>query len=119
MSNNSHPTYGNGKICYLEIPALDISQSSSFYQIVFGWKIRSDNHGNVSFDDTVGEVSGMWVLGRKASPEPGVLISIMVNSVADTLKLIIENGGKIVKTPDANSREVIGLFSDPAGNVFS
>jgi hypothetical protein len=25
------PTFGNGKICYLEIPALDIHKSASFY----------------------------------------------------------------------------------------
>ena len=30
------PTYGNGKICYIEIPATDIARSAEFYQRSFG-----------------------------------------------------------------------------------
>jgi len=37
MENNNQPTLGNGKICYLEIPALDAELSSSFYAKTFGW----------------------------------------------------------------------------------
>lgn len=119
MENNSQPTFANGKICYLEIPALDIIQSSKFYQKVFAWKIRKDNDGNISFDDTVGQVSGMWVLDREPAPNPGVLISIMVYSIADTLKLIMQNNGKIVQTPNENAAEITARFLDPAGNLFS
>jgi len=32
----SEPTYGNGKICYLEIPTEDINRSKQFYEAVFG-----------------------------------------------------------------------------------
>lgn len=59
----------------------------------------------------------MWVTGRKPSTEPGILISIMVDSVSHTLKLIVENSGKIVQPPEG-TQEVIARFSDPAGNVF-
>ena len=118
MNNNSQPTFANGKICYLEIPALDLQQSSTFYQIVFGWNIREDNEGHVSFDDTVGQVSGMWVLDREPATKPGLLISIMVTSISDTLKLIAENNVNVVQTPDNNLSEGIARFSDPAGNVF-
>lgn len=65
MENSNHPTFGNGKICYLEIPAIDIPGSANFYETVFGWKIRINNEGTLSFDDTIGEVSGMWVVGPK------------------------------------------------------
>jgi len=30
------PTYANGKICYIELPATDIARSAGFYQKVFG-----------------------------------------------------------------------------------
>lgn len=119
MENNLQPTFANGKICYIEIPAVDIQQSSAFYQTVFGWHIREDNAGNVSFDDTVGQVSGMWVLDRKPATKPGIIISIMVDSVADTMTLITENGGAILQVPDENTSTVVALFSDPAGNIFS
>ncbi len=118
MDNNLQPAFANGKICYMEIPALDVQQSSKFYENVFGWKIREDNGGNITFDDTVGQVSGMWVLDREPTTKPGILISIMVYSVSDTLKLIVENKGKVVQNPDENASEVIGRFVDPAGNLF-
>jgi len=32
------PTLANGKICYVEIPAVDVSRSAAFYRDVFGWE---------------------------------------------------------------------------------
>ena len=80
MDNTSQPAFANGKICYIEIPALDIQQSSKFYQNVFSWNIREDDGGNISFDDTVGQVSGMWVLNREPTIIAGLLISIIFNN---------------------------------------
>ena len=57
-----HPTTGNGKVCYIEMPAADIKTSASFYQSVFGWNIRTRGDGSFAFDDGVGEVSGTWVV---------------------------------------------------------
>jgi uncharacterized protein len=57
------PTLGNGKICYIELPANDIARSAEFYGKVFGWNIRKRGDGATAFDDTTGEVSGAWVLG--------------------------------------------------------
>jgi uncharacterized protein len=39
------PTFANGKICYIEMPANDTSRSAEFYQQVFGWKIRKRGDG--------------------------------------------------------------------------
>src|SRR3954466_2388537 len=79
------PTLGNGKVCYLEIPALDIARSVAFYQAVFGWQTRQRGDGKIAFDDGVGEVSGTWVTGREPALRPGILIYIMVGSVAATI----------------------------------
>ncbi len=35
------PTLGNGKICYIELPAIDVDRSADFYSTVFGWKIEN------------------------------------------------------------------------------
>lgn len=66
------PTLGNGKVCYLEIPATDVRRSAAFYQAVVGWQSRRRGDGTVAFDDGVGEVSGTWVTGRPPSATPGV-----------------------------------------------
>jgi len=89
------PTFANGKICYIEMPATDISRSAEFYQQVFGWKIRKRGDGSTAFDDGVGEVSGTWLLGRPSSPKPGLLIYIMVDSVAATCDAIIAAAARL------------------------
>jgi len=118
MTTEKHPTLSHGKICYLEIPAIDIDTSASFYKEVFGWKTRTRGDGAVAFDDGVGEVSGTWVLGRKPSTEVGLLISIMVDSVAATVEAVVAHGGKIVQPIGGDAPEITARFTDPAGNVL-
>ncbi len=114
----TEPVYRTGKICYLEIPATDIAQSAEFYHRVFGWQIRQHNDGATAFDDTVGGVSGMWVLGRPPASEPGLIVSIMVANAARASEAVVAAGGEIVQPVDPNSPEVYLTFRDPAGNVL-
>jgi predicted enzyme related to lactoylglutathione lyase len=112
------PTFGNGKICYIEIPATNIARSADFYQRVFGWKVRTNQEGNSSFDDGVGEVSGTWVLGRPAHTTPGLMVHVMVDSAAATLEAIVASGGQVVQPIGADAPEITAKFLDPAGNVI-
>jgi uncharacterized protein len=118
MGEQSRPTTGNGKVCYIEIPATDVQRSASFYQSVFGWNTRTRGNGSVAFDDGVGEVSGTWVLGRPPMTEVGLLIYIMVDSVAGTVDKVVASGGRIVQPIGADAPEITARFSDPAGNVL-
>lgn len=113
-----HPGGGNGKICYVEIPADDIPRSANFYEAVFGWPIRSDNHVNAAFDDGVGVVSGMWTNQYKPSTEPGLMVYIMMDSVEETIDAVIANGGKIIQPIGMDAPEITARFSDPFGNIF-
>ena len=112
-----HPTIGNGKICYIEMPALNIEQSASFYKNVFGWNIRKRGDGATAFDDTVGEVSGSWVLDRKPMTEVGLLFYIMVDSVEQAIENVLAHGGKLVQPIGGDAPEITARFSDPAGNI--
>jgi len=112
------PTFGNGKICYIEIPAADIARSSEFYRNVFGWNIRKSNQGEISFDDGVGEVSGRWVLGLPPSTQPGLLVHLMVDNAEATLAAIAAHGGEIVQPIGADAPEITARFRDPGGNVI-
>ena len=116
--NDKRPTMGNGKVCYIEIPAVDVEASANFYQTVFGWHLRKRGDGNIAFDDGVGQVSGTWVLNRKPSIDPGLLIYIMVDSVAATIDLVVANGGRIVQACGMDAPEITARFSDPFGNVL-
>jgi predicted enzyme related to lactoylglutathione lyase len=112
------PALANGKICYVEIPAIDVSRSVLFYREVFGWAIRHRGDGSTAFDDAVGEVSGTWVAGRPPSREPGLLLYIMVDSVAATIDAVRAHGGELVQPIGVDAPEITARFRDPAGNVI-
>jgi predicted enzyme related to lactoylglutathione lyase len=112
------PTSANGKICYIELPADDVQRSAAFYRDVFGWNIRRRGDGATSFDDTIGEVSGTWVTGRRPSTDPGMLIYVMVDSVAATIDAVRVHGGEIVQEIGGDAPEITARFRDPGGNVI-
>jgi hypothetical protein len=112
------PTRSNGKICYIEIPALDVARSAEFYGRVFGWQVRRRGDGSTAFDDSVGEVSGTWVTGRPPAGAPGFMIYVMVDSVAATLDAVTAHGGDVVQAIGADAPEITARFRDPAGNVI-
>ena len=118
MESKNQPTLGNGKICYVELPAIDINNSANFYKEIFGWQTRTRGDGALSFDDAVGQVSGTWVSGRKPATEIGLLIYIMVDSVEKTLESIIKHGGKIIQPVGMDAPEITARFTDPAGNII-
>jgi predicted enzyme related to lactoylglutathione lyase len=108
-----HPTLANGKICYIEMPAIDIARSADFYGRVFGWHIRQRGNGSTAFDDAAGEVSGAWVLGHPPAAAPGLLVYVMVDNVAATMDAIAAAGGEIVQPIGADAPEITARFRDP------
>ena len=100
------------------MPATDIARSADFYKKIFGWNIRKRGDGATSFDDGVGEVSGTWIKGRPPQGNPGLMVYIMVDSVAATVDAIVANGGEIVQPVGADAPEITARFRDPGGNVI-
>jgi uncharacterized protein len=112
------PPSVHGKICYLEIPAVEIPRSVAFYRAVFGWGIRTRGDGATAFDDGAGGVSGTWVTGRPPLGAPGVLIYIMVDDMESALERVVDHGGTIVQPVGADHPEITARFRDPGGNVL-
>jgi predicted enzyme related to lactoylglutathione lyase len=113
------PTSRHGKVCYLQIPAADAEASGRFYQEIFGWSLRRHQDGALAFDDTIGEVSGMWVEGRDPWPgRPGLIIDIMVDDAEQTVAAITAHGGEIVQPIGGDPGEITALFRDPCGNIL-
>ena len=112
------PASANGKICYIEMPAVDIARSAAFYAGVFGWRVRQRGNGSTAFDDAVGGVSGTWILGRPPATTPGLLMYIMVDSVAATIDAVTAHGGTLVQPVGADAPEITARFRDPGGNVI-
>lgn len=116
------PTFGNGKICYIELPAHDVQASAEFYREVFGWKVRTREDGSVAFDDGVGEVSGTWTQYRvpmlQDPPQTGLIVHIMVDDAEATVAKVTAHGGEIVRPIGKDDPEITALFRDPGGNVL-
>jgi predicted enzyme related to lactoylglutathione lyase len=112
------PKRANGKICYVEIPAIDVETSAAFYEAVFGWRLRKRGDGATAFDDTTGEVSGTWVTGRQPASDPGLLLYVMVDDAEATVEAIVAHGGEIVQPIGGDAPEITARFRDPGGNVI-
>jgi len=112
------PTYGHGKICYVELPTTNVARSAAFYESALGWKIRKRGDGRTAFDDGVGEVSGAFVKGRPPMADVGILVYVMVDSVADTIEKVTAAGGEITQPLGADAPEITARFRDPGGNIL-
>lgn len=107
------------RLCYLEIPALDVHQSAAFYERVFGWDIRGRDSCRPSFSYPGGDVTGAWVTGRAISQGPGLLPYIWVDNIDETVSRIKSSGGQMVEAPSSIAPDTwIARFRDPAGNVI-
>lgn len=108
--------FKHGKICYLFMPSRDPQRSGEFYSTVFDWTIRTNDEGDLSFDDSTGQVSGTWVTDRPPASEHNIEVHIMVNDL-DTVILAIRTAGGTVDPADIHTEaERWGVFSDPDGN---
>ena len=115
-----HKQLPRPRLCYLEIPALDVHQSASFYEKVFGWDIRGRDTSHPSFAYPTADVTGAWVTGRAISRDAGLLAYIWVDDIDDSLARIESHGGGVAQGPHRISAgdEWIAMFRDPAGNLM-
>lgn len=108
----------DGKICYIQIPAVDIAVSSAFYEAALGWRTRRRSDGEIAFDDGPGTVSGTWITGRPPMTEAGYMIYVFVADIEKAMAAITANGGEIVAGIGCDPGEITAKFRDPAGNLM-
>jgi predicted enzyme related to lactoylglutathione lyase len=104
-------------ISYLRIPATDPQRLASFYEVVFGWKVRADRD-DPAFEDGTGHVIGHFSTEHTVAGEAGVRPYVYVENVDDTLDKVTSNGGEVVTPPYPEGDLRVATFRDPAGNVL-
>jgi predicted enzyme related to lactoylglutathione lyase len=105
----------DGKLSYMQIPALDPEASGAFYRDVFGWQL-SGTPEHRSFSDKSGELIGAFITDRAISSEPGILPYVYVDSIDAAMVRITGRGGEIVREPYPEGDLWVATFLDPAWN---
>jgi uncharacterized protein len=101
-----------GAVSYLQIPALDVMTSATFYEAIFGWRVERPYP---SFEAP--GLIGQWVTDRRPAIDTGVVAWINVASIDDTLELVRAHGGEVIEPPAPDGPRVLVTIRDPAGNT--
>lgn len=106
----AHPAVG--QIGYLQLPALDVERSATFYATVFGWLVEP---GQAGF--TAPGLIGQWTTERAPVSDAGPLLWICTDSLYRTFEAATAAGGTVRGKPwlDAGERWLAEI-DDPAGN---
>jgi uncharacterized protein len=104
-------------VSYLEVPATDIAQSSTFYRQVFGWAVSSDAEQG-SFTDGSGHVIGHWRSDLEVAGDQGIRPYIYVSNLGQVLNEVAAHGGTVVQPRYTEGDLWVARFSDPAGNII-
>lgn len=118
MNQKSTPTRGqhpaHGQIGYLELPALDLTESALFYATVFGWQVQA---GQPEFQAP--GLIGQWTTEQKPSSGAGPVIWICVDQLYPTLETVQQSGGRVRQQPELDHGERwLVRVEDPAGNLI-
>jgi uncharacterized protein len=102
----------HGQLSYLQIPAVDLTASATFYASVFGWQVDAPSF------EAPGPI-GQWVLDRPPAADAGLLAWIHVDDLDAALERAREAGGEVLEPPSADGpTRRLATIRDPAGNVL-
>ena len=112
-------------VSFFEIPAADFSRAVKFYEAVLNLKLNVLDCGTEKMaffpeeeEVTPGAIS--WAADFLPSKN-GVLVSLYVEDMKETLSCIKENGGSIVREKtkiESDCRGYFAMFSDSEGNTL-
>lgn len=109
-------------ITHIEIPAPDLNKAIEFYSKVFGWGIEVvtvDHYAFFRIGNT-GSGGGFDASLMPASEKTGPQLTIDVEDIETSLKMIEENGGSIImeKTEIPGGHGFYSIFTDPNHNYI-
>jgi predicted enzyme related to lactoylglutathione lyase len=112
------PAPAANTIVHWEIQARDPARQQQFYADVFGWKIDANNPMNYGMVSSGGKDAINGGIGGSPGGQPLVTVYAAVKSIVDTLAKVESLGGRTVMPRTDIGPVIMGLFTDPEGNVF-
>lgn len=109
---------------YFEIPVTDMGRAEKFYSAVFNFRFENEiidgyEMSLFPFSATTPGISGALAKGDVYKPsKTGIIIYFKTADVDATLKLAVENGGKVLypKTINGQYGFAVAEFEDSEGN---
>jgi uncharacterized protein len=107
------------KIMYIEFHASDLGKTKAFFEKVFGWAFTDYGPDYTSFVD--GRIAGGFARSDKRSSVAtgGSLVVILHPQLEDTLRRVVDNGGKITQEIFSFPGGRRFHFTEPSGNELS
>ena len=119
------------KVVHFEIPVDDEARAKEFYGSIFDWDLSEADMGGGVVYTTVGTVAtdekmqpkepGAINGGimKRSSDTPAPVITILVDSIDDTLKMIEAGGGSTVQArTEISNMGAFSYFKDSEGNTM-
>lgn len=112
-------------ISFFEIPAADFHRAVKFYQTILNTELtvfECEKEKMAFFPEEEGVMTGAisYAVGFRPSAD-GVLIHLQVDDILQTLTVVEQNGGKIVRPKtkiEADGMGYFALFADSEGNTI-
>jgi len=105
-----------GRIDYIEFPAVDIARTKVFYAGVFGWKFTDYGPDYTSFED--GRIAGGFYR-KEAVAAGGPLVVMYASDLAGMETKVRAAGGAVVKEIFSFPGGRRFHFADPSGNELA
>jgi uncharacterized protein len=117
MQKTSNP------VVYFEIPVSDMERAITFYTAVFNFDFEKtmidDNEmAYFPFSEDAEGITGALAKGKTYKPtKNGSLVYLRTENITETLKLVLQNGGKIL-FPETSNGDLgsVAEFQDSEGN---
>ena len=113
------------KVVHFEVPADDLNRAQEFYKKVFGWEMTPAPEMEYLMVKTgEKEDQGKWPfinggIMKRTNGMAGTVITIDVPDLEATLKLLEENGGKMIKEKQSvMDMGFLAYAQDSEGNII-
>lgn len=109
-------------VVHWELMSRDPAGVASFYEAIFGWKVRHEPELNYRIVETGAEggINGGIVKPERPEPWPGnMLLYVAVDDLATYRKRIVAAGGKVhIEEQAVPGMGSFCLFTDPEGRMM-
>jgi predicted enzyme related to lactoylglutathione lyase len=105
-------------IVHWEIQSQSPELLHSFYRDAFGWEINANNPMNYGMVSSKGKDGINGGIGGTSTPGSRVTVYAGVPSIESILERIASLGGQIVMPRTDVGPVIMGLYSDPEGNLM-